>query len=236
MSNIDRTFIQQEVDLILAWREHFQWLVDMDVVAGQIATFGCGTGESVLGLMWAVEAFEGLGLDKDPAVLEVAHDRYVQLQWELEKIWTRLRVSDTLPQSDFIWWNDIVPDFIKRRMQESNFLVEFTEGEPGSKARLPFEYYDLAYVDFLLHKIWWDRNRTDPENDTRLAIGQMMRVVRPGGFIVAYEWEQFQFNPSLDYRRLFEQLGLRVISTRGTRVDNWRGKGNALAILGQKRA
>ena len=99
--------------------------------------------------------------------------------------------------------------------------------------RLP-EAYDLAFCDMVLNEIWWDRSREDADEETRVAIGQLSRLIRPGGYLAAFEWVEQKFRPRLDFQLLFEQLQLEVIHAEEVRLDNWRGRGQAAGFLCQK--
>ncbi len=230
-SRLEKSFVVEQVARVVEWQREYQWLAELGVVAPQVAHFKCGTGESTVGLMWAVQATEATGLDSVPASLQTAHDRLAQLQWEMQNIWKRLRVSDSLPTDEFMWWNDDVPDFLKENLLQPGFSVDFRPGALPFNNPLTYDYFDLAFCDMALNEIWWDRTREDAENDTRIAIGQMSRIVRPGGHLAAFEWVEQKFRPYLDYRLLFEQLQLEVIYAKEIRLDNWRGRGQAAGFL-----
>lgn len=237
MSKLEKTFVVEQVERVVAWQHEYRWLAELGVVAPTVAHFRCGTGESTLGLMWAVEGMDGIGLDMDAQKLQTGRDRLLQLQWEMEAIWKRLRVSESLPIQEFMWWNDSVPDFLKHNLLDENFALNFQQGSASPNMNpLEFESYDLAFSDMLLNDIWWDRSRTDAEEDTRVAIGSLIRVVRPGGYVAAFEWVEQHFRPKLDFRLLFEQMQLDVIYAQEVRLDNWRGRGQAAGFLCQKRA
>jgi SAM-dependent methyltransferase len=170
----------------------------------------------------------------DEGTILKARDNIQQLIWEMQSIWKRLRVSDSLPAKEFLWWNESVPDFLKENLLEKDFILEFRRGWLDNNNGLPYDYYDFAFCDMILHDIWWDRSREEAEEDTRVAIGQLNRIVRPGGYVGVFEWVEQKFRPWLDYRRLFEQLQLEVIFTRETRIDDWRGRGKAAVFLCRK--
>lgn len=237
MSKLEKTFVVEQVERVVAWQQEYRWLADLGVVAPTIAHFNCGTGESTLGLMWAVEGVDAIGLDLDAAKLQAGRDRLRQLQWEMEAIWKRLRVSESLPIHEFMWWNDSVPEFLKHNLLDEDFSLAFQVGSTLANTNpLAFEAFDLAFCDMVLNEIWWDRSRTDAEEDARVAIGTMIRAVRPGGYVAAFEWVEQRFRPRLDFRLLFEQMQLDVIFTQEVRLDNWRGRGQAAGFLCQKRA
>lgn len=51
-------------------------------------------------------------------------------------------------------------------------------------SELPTNYFDLAYCDEVLYQIY---NQKDGEEAVRRAVNEMIKVVRPGGYIVAIE-------------------------------------------------
>ena len=237
MSKLEKSFVVAQVDRVVEWQREYRWLAELGVTASNIAHFSCGTGESTLGLMWAVDSIHAVGLDMDSKRLQEGRDRLSQLQWEMDAIWKRLRVSESLPIQEFMWWNDDVPDFLKHNLLEEIFSLTFVRGSVfPSENQLEHEAYDLAFCDNVLHQIWWDRSRADAEEDTRNAIGSMMRIVRPGGYLACFEWVEQRFRPKLDFRRLFEQMQLDVVFAQEIRLDNWRGRGQAAGFLCQKRA
>ncbi len=237
MTVFNKSFVIEQIELVSNWQAEYRWLSELGVIGPAIAHFNCGTGESTLGLMWAVQGVEAVGFDVDLDTLQVARDRFFQLRWEMGKIWEGLHESDSIPVSDFTWWNDEVPEYFKQNLFNEHFILSFQPWTiPPNTRQLDHEAYDLAFCDMVLHQIWWDRARKDPEEDTRVVIGSMLRAVRPGGYLAAIEWVEQKFRPRLDYRRLFEQLQMDVIYTKEVRLDNWRGRGQAAVFLCLKRA
>lgn len=234
MSRLEKSFVVKQVARVVGWQQEYDWLTDLGVVAPNVAHFHCGSGESTLGLMMAVDGQDGVGLDSDATLLQTGLDRLEQLKWELEAIWKRLKDSASLPAAEFMWWNDQVPDFLKHNLLEDRFSLSFRPGSLPYANPLDHDAYDLAFCDMTLHEIWWDRAREDAEEETRVAIGQLSRIVRPGGYVAAYEWVEKKFRPRLDFRLLFEQLQLEVIYEAEVRIDNWRGRGQAAAYLCSK--
>jgi SAM-dependent methyltransferase len=234
MPRLEKSFVLEHVNRVVQWHQEYRWLADLGVVAPTLAHFNCGSGESTLGLMWAVEGREGIGLDADEDRLQIGRDRLEQLKWEMEAIWKRLRVSDSLPTAEFMWWNDEVPDFLKHNLLDEGFSLEFGIGKLPYDNPLEREAYDLVFCDMVLNEIWWDRSQEDADEETRVAIGQMARLVRPGGYLAAFEWVEQKFRPRLDFRLLFEQLQLEVLHTEEVRLDNWRGRGQAAGFLCHK--
>ncbi|HUF38739.1 MAG TPA: class I SAM-dependent methyltransferase [Anaerolineales bacterium] len=234
MSKLEKSFVVEQVNRVVHWQREYRWLADLGVVAPIVAHFRSGSGESTLGLMWAVDGKEGVALDSDEDLLQIGRDRLEQLKWEMEAIWKRLRTSDSLPTAEFMWWNDEVPDFLKHNLLDEGFGLDFRIGSLPYDNPLEREAYDLVFCDMVLNEIWWDRTRVDADEETRVAIGQMARLLRPGGYLAAFEWVEQRFRPRLDFRLLFEQLRLEVRHAEEVRLDNWRGRGQAAGFLCQK--
>lgn len=103
---------------------------------------------------------------------------------------------------------------------QSNFQVKYIVGDITKHTRLQSDYYDTAFCDFVLHHIWYDETRHNGKVDTQYTISEMMRVVKQGGIVAARELLQHGEKPTLDLKSLFEDVGLRVIHEKITRVDN----------------
>lgn len=80
-------------------------------------------------------------------------------------------------------------------------------------------HYDLAFCDFVLHHVWYDPQRAHPLEDTAFAISEMARVVRPEGYVAAFELIQYDNKPTLDFQPLFDRAGLQQSHYRQTMLD-----------------
>jgi len=233
-SRLEKDFAVSQIEEIVRWQEEFRWLADLGILAPRAVHFGCGTGEALLGLMEAVQAESGAGIDEDPNALLIARDRLLRLKWDLKKFWARLNDSDSLPAREFAWWNREVPRYLKEKLLDEDFLMDFRVG------RLPFDDpleesgYDIAMTYFLLCDIWWDKSLEDPEHQTRVALGRMKRNLRQGGYLAIVEWTQRRFEPDLDFPLLFDQVDLRLLYKESFQVDSSQGKGVAARYLCQK--
>ena len=136
--------------------------------------------------------------------------------------------------ADVVLWNEGVPEFFKSELARVDHSIDFVIADYTKYVELPQSYYDLAFCDFVLHKCMWSKDTPDPEMETRYILGQMARSVRPGGFISAYELVRSGLNPPIDLRGLFEQTSLQVKYIRNFQIDNWRGKGQVVALIAEK--
>lgn len=234
---MDTSFIQSQISAISAWRVEFQWLVDFGLLAEKVVHFGCEPPGKSLGLMWAVQAEKILGIDPDPQVVHREETALNHLQTGLRTYWNFLARSDDVTEEQVRWWNEEVPDFFKQELTKHEFFIDFITRDFTQFVNLPAGFFDLAFCDFVLHKIRWDHTRKEPAQLTRYVINQMARLVRPGGFVAAYEWAQTGLHDRLDFRRIFETAGagLTVIHLHEDRLDNWRGKGYATGIICTKK-
>ncbi len=237
MPRPDTSYLQKQIEAISAWRIEFQWLVDFGLTAEKTINFGCDPTGKSLGLMWAVQAEKLLGIDPSDRVIHQEESTLSRIQRDLREYWNYLYQSDEVNDEDIAWWNEEVPDFFKQEMTKQDFFIDYATRDYTKFVNIPPNFFDLAFCDFVLHKVRWDKTRKDPAQETRFVIGQMARLIRPGGLIAAFEWQQTGTFERLDFRRIFETSGvpLTVIHMREERVDSWRGKGYAAAIICQKK-
>lgn len=238
MSRLDTSFLQSHIASISAWRLEYQWLVDFGLNVEKAVNFGCEPAGKSLGLMWAVDAEKMLGIDPSERVVHQEESTLVRIQRELRAYWDHLYQSDQVTDQDIAWWNEEVPDFFKQELTKHDHFIDFIARDYTKFINIPANFFDLAFCDFVLHKIRWDKTRKDPPQETRFFINQMARLVRPGGIVAAFEWAQTGPHERLDFRRIFETAGanLNVLHLREERVDNWRGKGYAVVIICEKKS
>jgi SAM-dependent methyltransferase len=237
MPRPDTSFLEKQIEAISAWRLEFQWLVDFGLTAEKTINFGCVPSGKSLGLMWAVAAEKLLGIDPAERVVHEEENTLSRIQRELRSYWDYLYNSDEVTEEDVAWWNEEVPDFFKQEMTKMDFFIDYATRDYTKFVNIPPNFFDLAFCDFVLHKIRWDKTRKDPPQDTRFVIGQMARLVRPGGIVGAFEWIQTGTFERIDFRRIFEtcEANLTVLHMHEERIDNWRGKGYAAALICEKR-
>jgi len=234
---METSFLQKQIDTISAWRLEFQWLVDYGLTVEKAVNFGCEPPGKSLGLMWAVEAEKVLGIDLSNRVVHEEETNLAQLQKDLRAYWDFLYKSDDATDEHIAWWNEEVPDFFKQELTKHDHFIDYIVRDYTQFINVPPNFFDLAFCDFVLSPIRWDKTRKDPSQETRYTIGQMARLVRPGGLVAAYEWVQHGVYERLDFRHIFETAGvnLNVVHLHEDRVDGWRGKGYAVAIICEKR-
>ena len=233
-ASLPKDFAVSQIENIVKWQQAFDWLTRLGVVAPRGAHFGCGTGEGTLGLIGAVQADLASGVDRDPELLLEARDRLLRLKWDLTAFWTRLKDSDSLPVREFSWWNRDVPRYLKDRLLDEDFMVDFHKGYLPGADPLEESGIDLVLSYFQLCNIWWDRQADDPEHETRVAIGKLKNNLRQGGYLAVVEWCYKRYQPELDFPRLFEQLDLRLVFEEKIPIDEGHSKGVAARYLCQK--
>ncbi|GAB4581852.1 MAG: hypothetical protein Fur0022_46030 [Anaerolineales bacterium] len=237
MPRPETTFLQKQIEAISAWRIEYQWLVDFGIDVEKAVLLGCEPAGKALGLMWAIQSEKLLGIDPSERAVHQQESNLSKLQKELRAYWDFLYKSDEVTDEDIAWWNEEVPEFFKQELTKYDHFIDFITRDYTKFINVPANFFDLAFCDFVLHKIRWDKTRNDPPQTTRFVIGQMARLVRPGGLVVAYEWVQTGPHERLDFRRIFETSGanLHVLHLHEARVDNWRGKGYAVALICEKK-
>lgn len=234
---MDTTFLQNQIDAVTAWRLEYQWLADFGMNVEKAINFGCEPTGKSLGLMWTVGAEKMLGLDPSERVVHQEESALSRIQRDMRAYWDFLHKSPDVTDADNIWWNEEVPDFFKQELTKPDHFIDYIVRDYTKFVNIPSNYFDLAFCDFVLHKIRWDKTRQDPPQETRFLISQMARLVRPGGMVAAFEWAQTGVHDRLDFRRIFETSGanLNVLHLREERVESWRGKGYAIAIICEKK-
>ena len=216
----DKTFIQTQVGSLQSRKQELQWLIEQHITAKRIANFGCHIGGETLALMWIFNADEATGIDRDKMAINQAQTTLESLQEIVIRTWQEIQYfPDFVTESDKQWWYNDVPDFFKRAIIQSNFRVSYITHDITSPTSLTSDYYDLSYCDFVLHHIWYDEKRSNPQDDTLTAIREMARVIKPNGIVAMSELLQFSDKPKLDFKGLFEQVGLRVIYEKVTDIE-----------------
>lgn len=231
MARPDLTFLREQIDQVSGWRQEFQWLVDLNIKAEKAVNFGCNPAGKSLALMWAVGAEKILGIDANEEYVHREEVTLSRIQKDLNLYWSFLTDSDEPDDADVIWWNESVPEFFKQELTRDEFYIDFITRDITTFTGIPDRFFDFAFCDFMLHKIWWDDSRQHPKRDTRFAIGQMRRIVRQEGYVAVYEMVEQANNPPLDFRAMFEEMGLVVLHIQKKPLHNWRGDGVAASFL-----
>jgi SAM-dependent methyltransferase len=219
MVRMDKSFIQSQLGILSVRKQELQWLVEHEIKANRVANFGCSIGGETLALAWALNANEAIGIDRDKVTIQQAESTFSNIREEIAKISRSIHYyPNTAKEGDKIWWKDEVPDFFKRTIMHDDFQVKYIVGDITKHTSLESNYYDIAYCDFVLHHIWYDG--LNGKTDTQHAVSEMMRVVRRGGIIAAMELLQYDEKPKLNFKSLFEDIGLKVIHEKIMRVEN----------------
>ena len=165
-------------------------LLELNARYNKVVDLGCGNGTRTLELILKLHANEVIGIDIDQQSIEQAmtfiNQKIVPIQQEMLKVKQILqngqvtsRLSNNIRMSveEYVKkYGDLpVPVFRKG---------DITKGK--SSTRLCADYYDLAYCRYVLYHIYcYEEDLSHP--NTKLAIQEMARVVKPIGLIVAYE-------------------------------------------------
>jgi SAM-dependent methyltransferase len=150
---------------------YLEWLVERIGCAARILNVGCEKGSELLALMWRLKAMEGVGLDKDSCVIELAK--------ELMR-----NIKSTMEDSSLIgWegWQSEVPEFPRERRFPSFQVADITC--PQQLTWMQPGHFDLAYCDTVLCKILEEHG----ESGVVCALTHMARAVRSGGWIATEE-------------------------------------------------
>jgi len=226
MMRLEKTYVQTQIGSLLIRIQQLQWLIEHNVKAEKVANFGCNIGGETLALMWTLGASEAIGIDIDRNNIQQAQSTLVSMQDEMIRIWRMLSCyPNEITPDDKAWWNNEVPDFIKKAMLQKRANVTYLVNDITQATELPQDYYDIAFCDFVLHHIWYSDKRKDAEGDTQFAVKEMARVVKAGGTVATRELLQFSDKPKLDFEKLFEKAGLRMLHKNEFEVDGLQGHG-----------
>jgi SAM-dependent methyltransferase len=230
-----KTFIQNQVEGITRIWQDYTWMTRKGLPIERAINFGCEIPGQTLALMWASGAREIAGLARTDETAVHEEDNMMRLQNELQGAWDDMVVGQGgYEDADRAAWNDTIPDFFKNNVIRADHSIDYAIADFTKFVPLPEAYYDLAFCDFVLHKLMWDQTLEDAEMTTRFVIGQMSRSVRPGGFVSCYEMARIPLLPPIDFRGLLEQSGLTVVYQGDDSINNWRGKGQVSALIAQK--
>lgn len=219
MLRLDKTFVQTQIEILSSKKKRLQWLVELDVRAEKVVNFGCHVGAETLASIWALEAREAVGIDKDEEYIHQAQSTFAYMQDDAKRIGRTLHSSRSISEDDKTWWSVAVPSFFKKELLREGFRLDFVVGDITKPTGLVSDYYDVAFCDFVLHHIWFDQERKKAQEDTQFAIKEMARVVRPGGVIAVFEPIQCPDKPKLDLGPFFEQAGLKLVHTKEIEVN-----------------
>jgi len=184
--------------------------------------------------MWALEASEAVGVDKSEQSIRQAQSVLANTQDTVNLMQRRLRCYPReIPEDDKAWW-ETVPSFFKQELLQERFHVDFVVQDITKPTELQSDYFDVAFCDFVLHHIWFDQENKDAREDAQFAIGEMARVVRPGGAVAAFELIQYLDEPRLDFRPLFEQAGLKLVHTKEMETNSLDEHGVTAEYLCEK--
>lgn len=215
-----RQYLQMQVMSIASQKSAIEWITEFQTEAEKVANFGCDIGGETLALMWLLDAGEGVGLDIDEKDIRQARDRFENLQQHVRQAERAVQYYTWVSEEDRAWWLS-VPEFFRQKLAQEGFHLDYLAKDITQPTDLPDDYYDLAFCDFVLHHIWYDKGR----EQTQLAVREMARVVRPGGGVAAKELIQFEDKPRLDFAKLFESSGLQQIAVEEHEVGaGWVGQ------------
>ena len=126
----------------------------------------------------------------------------------------------SLHREDLQWLVDAVPDFFKTDFINNTLNIRFEQHDITLPGELPLDHYDLCFADFVLHHIWYDEGGPMESTLTELAIGEMVRLARPGGLIAIREIEAMTGRAALDFRTLFAKYPLHKVLDEAERLQD----------------
>ncbi|MCI0575935.1 MAG: methyltransferase domain-containing protein [Chloroflexi bacterium] len=210
MPIFQRNRLEQRFSQIRDYEARFNWqkLGELGLSGGDVANFGCASGRETFALMWYLAAQRAVGIDKDIAEARRFLSEIQELLTESQMVLTYAAVSP----EDQLWWDDL-PAFVREANLPTFIEREIKAGEPAGAAvgaELSDDSFDLSYCDNFLYLVLDDQGNAG----VQAALGEMKRVVKPGGYIVVSEPNQVSPRDStpLDFTRFFEEAGLERLS------------------------
>jgi ubiquinone/menaquinone biosynthesis C-methylase UbiE len=171
-------------------------LVSLHPPSEYIANFGCSIGHETFELMWSFNSVEVVGLDIELENITQAEEYLATIKSEVVECKKSYYLKWT-SQEDRNWWNGVPPCLKDQR------YPRFYHGDMTKRTKLADDYFDLAFCSNVLYHI--DHEKLSA------AISEMKRVVKPGGWVVA--WESSQESPTdstpLNFHPIFEQVVLK---------------------------
>jgi|GEM_PF-2383186 len=186
------------------YREELQWLCSLGLQFQSVANFGCNIGTETFALAWFLNAREAVGLDKDQRDIAQALKTRHDFQEHISGIKKLAKFhSHELPQDFRARLQSIITEYQDRP------VPNFDEGDMIGRTSLPSNHFDLAYCKLVLNHIACNDGEQASHN-ALLAIQEMIRVVKPGGLVVAIEPKTCSpdDNKPLNLHPLFEQAGV----------------------------
>jgi SAM-dependent methyltransferase len=195
------------------WPE-IQWLATLYREIESIVDFGCGEGWETFALMDALEASEAYGIDVDAMTIRNAKGTFANV-WQEAR--SALNSRDDADPDKSRWWRSGMPSFAKGLILDEvpehlrgglrRTAVHFIEADMTQPIReLPTGHFDLAYCKSVLYQILADQGI----DGAQAAVGQMARVVRSEGLVVAVEPCSIEGEPP-DLHSVFDHAGLETL-------------------------
>ena len=189
-----------------------EWLAELKVRANSVADFGCGFGHT-LALMQTLGASEAVGIDRCKSIIRQDCEFLDTIQQCFSQFKRRLQSHPHLiPEHEKTLW-ETLPSFFKQDLLREDFRVEFCVEDITERTKLRSNYYDIAFCERVLEHIEdQDGGRTGKK--TQSTIEEMSRVVKPGGYVGAWEHSKsYTTGQPLDFQCLFEEAGLERVHT-----------------------
>jgi len=204
-----KLYLQGKINGIQVALKQLGWLEPYINDVPKVVDFGCSIGLQTIALAWIFNSSEVMGLDiKRNSIWQAQKDLF-SLREELTDMVRDSNTEYELP-SDKDWWSD-VDDFFKRHLISKECVINFQVQDVTLPTSLHKNFYDLAFTDHVLHHIWFAEGGPRVSCKTKFAVWEMVRVVKPGGYVAAYEPFQHKDGRTLDFRVLFEQFNLNQV-------------------------
>ena len=176
-------------------------LIEIGVSGNTIANFGCASGYETFALMWFFEAGKVVGIDQNisgpddllagviEAIDAINRELGVIKRFSktdmLEKVPEDYLIEYGIGKKDIEWWQSLVPSFLKEGHYPE--FEKFFLGQKNTETSMEDSSYDISYCSSVLNHV----SIQNGAEGVLYAINEMKRVLKPEGYLVTYDREDF---------------------------------------------
>ncbi len=227
-----KAYLISLINGFLSSQENVQWLLRHGIRAQKIANFGCAHGFETLALICEFGAAEAFGIDIAEDCIREAKDLCSMIKEEIRLLWFEIQTQQENEDLKELW--ELIPQFFKREIFHEKFQLEFEKGDIAYPTRLRQDRYHLVFCRKVLHHIWYDQNRENPQGDTQSAVNEMARIVRPGGIVASFSIIQFEDKPNVDFGELYKKARLKLVYREEVKTGSYQRDALAEKYIFQK--
>ncbi len=204
---------------IASAREKIKWLRPHVKTAVAIAHFGCDIGAQTLALLWEFGPAEIIGLDINEKDILRASADLAEIRKEVIETDRNFRsFQSEIVEDDAKWWRGLDKSLFEV-IVSTQHRIEFDVQDIRNNTGLDSSAFDLVYSDFVLNHLWDDKAKEDPSKQVKLAMLEMIRILRPSGIAAAFEPILIGENTRIDFSSLFRSVGFNELHVSDAQED-----------------